>query len=84
MICAIIVPRQEDIVGCRDDYLAACIRESGHRGPHVIMTPEGKYVAWEDDWTCGCCSPEEDDRCYTYWEISEEDFLVLNRPRAET
>jgi hypothetical protein len=76
--CGIIVPRRRDILGeGSDEYLPECIRGRGHRGPHVFLTPEGKYIAWEDDWSCGCCKPEEDDRCYTYGEITEDDFRAL-------
>lgn len=80
MNCGIIVPRKEDIIGYRPDgYLPDCIRKSCHRGPHVFLTPEGKYYSWEDDWKCGCCKPEDDDRCYLYQEITEEDFLKLQQ-----
>ena len=78
MICGIIVPRQEDIIGDRDgSYFAECIRRRCHSGPHVFLTPEGRYFSWEDDWDCDCCTPEEDDRCYVYQEISKDDYLAL-------
>jgi hypothetical protein len=74
MICGIIMPRQTDVVSHRNDgYLAECILESGHLGHHIVKTLEGKFYAWEDDWGCGCCEPDEDDRCYTYWELSEQE-----------
>ena len=70
-ICGIIVPRQRDIVGRRDDgYIAECILERGHNTPHIIQTPEGQKIAWEDDFTCACCAPDEDDRCYTFWKVN--------------
>ncbi len=71
--CRIIAPRQEDIVGFRKDgYSAECILPRCHSCPqHVIKTPEGKYFQWEDDYGCGCCSPDEDDRCYVFSEIME-------------
>jgi hypothetical protein len=83
MSCGIIVPRQEDIIGESADYFAECIRGRGHSGPHVFLTPEGKYFSWEDDWKCGCCKPEEDSRCYVYKEITKEDFLALVSPHAK-
>jgi hypothetical protein len=73
--CGIIATRQEDIIGNRDDgYFAECILERHGWGPHVFRTPEGKIYAWEDDMECGCCEPDEDDRCTIYWEISETDL----------
>ena len=84
MICGIIVPRQQDIIGSREDYTPECIRARCHSGPHVFLTPEGKYFSWEDDWTCDCCTPEEDDRCYVYQEITEDDYLALIRLHAKT
>ncbi|MEI7480122.1 MAG: hypothetical protein WCJ59_00660 [bacterium] len=79
-LCKIILPRQAEIVGDKDGtYFAECIRKRCHSGPHVFISPEGKYISWEDDWNCGCCRPEENDRCYTYVEISETDFLALEK-----
>lgn len=64
------------MIGHREDgYLSVCILEGVHGyGPHVFRTPEGKLYAWEDDMECGCCKPEEDGRCTTYWEITEVDI----------
>ena len=76
--CSIIAPRQWDLVGEREDgYFAACIRKVAHRGPHVVKTPEGKFIAWKDDMECDCCAPDEDDRCTVYWEIQEFDIPNL-------
>jgi hypothetical protein len=75
MKCGIIVPRREEILGSREDgYLPECILNQNHKGPHVFKTPEGKFVAWEDDWDCKCCESHEDSRCYTYFEILEIDI----------
>lgn len=83
--CGIIVPRMKDIIGERsDNYLPECIRKRYHLGPHVFLTPEGKYISWEDDYECGCCEPEDTDRCYVYRDITKEDFLVLERSCANT
>ena len=72
--CGIIAPRQSDIIGYREDkYLAECICPKHHLSPHVIKTPEGRYFDWEDDWECGCCEPDEDEHCYTFGEITEEE-----------
>jgi hypothetical protein len=83
MTCCIIVPRQYHLVGGHDeDYLAECILSRCHLGPHVTKTPEGKFIAWEDDWECGCCEPEAHDRCYNYWEIKETDIPSLGKERT--
>ncbi len=76
--CGIIVPRQEYVIGYREDgYLASCILSGVHGyGPHVFRTPEGLLMAWEDDMECGCCEPEEDARCIVHWEIEESDILL--------
>jgi hypothetical protein len=87
-ICGIIVPRHEEIlygsVGRAASLrgqapeLAECVLPPGHTCDcHVFKTPEGQFIRWEDDWDCGCCEPEEDDRCYTYCEISLEEFKKL-------
>lgn len=81
--CGIIVARREEILGDRHDgYLPECIRRVNHSGPHVFLTPEGKYFSWEADWDCDCCRPEEDDRCYLYQEITQEDFFTLQQQNA--
>lgn len=77
MVCGIIVPRQHEVVWHRDDYLAECILLRGHSGPHVIKTPEGRFIAWEDDYDCECCQLEDSDRCVTYWFIQEKDIPLL-------
>ncbi len=84
-ICGIIAPRQDELVrGEREDgYLAECILPHGHRGPHVVKTPEGKFFAWEDDWDCDCCEPEEADRCYIHWEIEEAEIPKLLKRRTK-
>lgn len=72
-ICGIIAPRWQEIVGYRqDDYLPVCIMPRNHTGPHVVKTPEGVHIAWKEDWTCDCCTPDEEDRCITFWEITEK------------
>lgn len=86
--CAIIATRQDEIIGWRKDgYLAECILEGVHGwGPHVFRTPEGLLYAWEDDNECGCCEPDEDDRCTIYWEIEESElpsFLNGGRDRRK-
>ena len=80
-LCGIIVPRQENIVSNETGYLAECILPKGHFCPHVIKTPGGKYFQWKDDMNCGCCTPEEDDRCYEYWEITEPEVRRLLKGR---
>jgi hypothetical protein len=77
-ICGIIPPRHRQVIGYRrDGYVPECIRPSHQMEPHIFLTPEGKYFAWQDDWDCDCCTPEEEDRCYVVGEISEAEALRL-------
>ena len=81
MACGIIAPRQDEMVGVRTDhYLAECILASRNHDLHVIKTPEGKYFSWEDDLECGCCAPDEDDRCTSFREITEQEAISLGAP----
>lgn len=81
MSCAIWPPRPEDMLGFRPEgYEAECILENGHLGPHVLKTPEGGYIAWEEDTECGCEDCRSDDwgdHCVVYWEIQEADIPNL-------
>jgi hypothetical protein len=73
--CWILPPRPEDMIGPRQDgYMPECLLPKPHYTPHVFKTPEGKYIAWEDDMECGCCEPDEDDRCAVFWQISKQEF----------
>lgn len=88
MKCGHIVPRQTDIVGhlCEGDYIAECILVDGHRGPHLIKTPEGNFFSWEYDKKCTCedCLSNEDpcDRCYIHWTVSAEEAEELLKNRV--
>jgi len=77
-VCGIIATRQRQMVGYRHNhYVASCILTGSHQyGPHVIKTPDNKYIAWEDDMDCGCCEPEESDRCTIFWEIREDELQL--------
>lgn len=81
MTCGKIVPRQSQISGVGErfkGYLAECILPSHHHGCCVFKTPEGRYFAWERD-DCDCCSLEDCDGCYIYWEITLEEFEIASR-----
>ena len=71
--CGIIIPRQREVVGDREDcYLAVCILLEKHSGHHVFETPEGECFGWEYDEDCECCCTEDTgDSCYLYWPISK-------------
>lgn len=59
-------------------YLGACVLPRCHTNfEHVIQVPDGRYFAWKDDYDCGCCEPDEIDRCTIFWEITEEEFFRL-------
>jgi hypothetical protein len=68
--CGIIAPRQEEMCGVdRGDYLAECVLPRSHYGAHEFVTPDGRRYAWEYDYKCGCCPPEEDQRCAVSWKL---------------
>lgn len=51
-----------------------CLKRNGHNDHHVCRTPDGKLIAWEDDYecNCGCWDDYElgDSRvCMLYWEV---------------
>ena len=78
-ICRHIVPRQEKVVGCREDgYLAKCILVWGHPSSHVIKTPEGKYFMWRRKYGCRCCE-DKPVYCFFHKELSEEEVLEILR-----
>jgi len=81
--CGIMPVRHRDIIGDREDnYLPECILPHDRTCPCLIKTPEGRYFQWEDDDDCGCCPPEEDDRCYLYWEVTKEKAEELLQGRG--
>lgn len=83
--CGYIIPRQRESVGPREDYyIAECVLAEGHEGPHLVKTPEGKFIGWEFDEECHCedCLDYSDsnNRCYIYWKVSDENAqALLNR-----
>ena len=77
-VCGIMPPRQNFLIGFLDwpeNYLPECLAKSGHWGPHVFRLPDGRFIAWEDDLLCGCCTPEEEERCFVYREVSGEEKI---------
>jgi hypothetical protein len=57
------------------------MRLGEHFEEHLFQNPYGEYFIWEDDFTCDCCIPEEEGRCFVYGEISEEDAKALTTKR---
>lgn len=78
-ICGIVPPRRHELLRYEDlQCLCECIIPVDVlHSSHVFQKPDGSYMAWADDWECGCCEPEEHDRCYTYWEITEDEVHKL-------
>ena len=71
--CGIIAPRQEEMVGSRDDhYLAECVLPKGHGEIHQFITPEGEVFQWQYDYDCGCCDPETDERCTIFGKVAKK------------
>jgi hypothetical protein len=75
--CDVIIPRLFDVTfksSCDYEpvYLGECILKQYHKGPHEIVTPDGKRFGWKDDFDgCeDCVSEDSMDRCFIYWEIN--------------
>ena len=86
MECGILPPRTRDLLYLhqgrfRDEKVSfSCILPAeACTGRHVFRLPNEELILWEDDYDCGCCEPEDNDRCYTAHTISEDQFrLMLN------
>jgi hypothetical protein len=77
--CGIVVQRRENDMGLKGTG-GECLRPMSHTdGRHLFKNPEGDYYTWEDDYDCGCCAPEEIDRCFVYGRVSEEEAQCLMR-----
>jgi len=76
-LCYANPPRKEDIFQDYGKCDTSCILPTAHWCAHVFKLPDGRYIQWEDDFECDCCEPEEEDRCYTYGPISEEEVAKL-------
>jgi hypothetical protein len=81
-MCHIIAARRDSMPGLRlpEGYLPSCVMPDRHENlgyPHVFKTPDGQYYSWEDDTDCGCCEPDEDSRCFSYEEITEEQYRTM-------
>ncbi len=75
MQCSTIFPRAGDFESQfgSEEHLSGCILSASHAGPHVTKTVDGQFVQWESDYNCGCCGPDEDDRCVIFQKIEEKD-----------
>lgn len=74
--CGICVLRREHsmyIEGVSGD----CLRPYTHVGVHLFLNARGEYIIWEDDNECGCCEPEDHDRCFTYRRATPEEVTTL-------
>lgn len=78
-ICGIMPPRRHEMLSFElKDHPCECILPTCHHPEeHVFMKPNGVYIIWGDDFTCGCCTPEESDRCTFFGEISFEEVQKL-------
>lgn len=43
-----------------------CPLPQGHLGPHHSISSRYGLIEWEDDYECGCCEPEDSDRCFWF------------------
>ena len=77
-ICGFIAPRQEEMVGDREDgYLAECVLPKSHEFErHVVKTPDGEIFSWQHSG-CDCCKPWDPDRCYEFGRMTPEVLETL-------
>lgn len=78
-MCNTIVPRMEnDFYVGEPRSSCECVLPCSHSpAPHVFRLSDGRHIAWQDDYECNCCEPGDPDRCFVYWEISEENVQKL-------
>lgn len=62
----------------RSDFKDAsgCLKPYAHNNAHICQTESGKYVEWEDDYscTCGCWDDDLNNVCKVYHTLSETEF----------
>lgn len=76
--CGIIVPRRNDPAFRLGSENGDCLRYEFHTdGKHLFRNDRGEYILWEDDYSCGCCAPDEADRCTVFGFITEEEAREL-------
>lgn len=80
-LCEICVPRREPHMRLGTTH-GECLRPRSHGGVHLFQNPEGTYFTWEDDDDCGCCEPEDTDRCFVFKAISSKDAEELGTKRV--
>jgi len=70
--CGILPPGhalQGDLKGC-----TGCTLPHGHTGrSHQDKSDRHGWVLWEDDYECGCCAPDEHDRCISFLHSKPKD-----------
>lgn len=77
IICRINVVRRESNMRLGTTYGDCLLPHGHHNKEHLFMNPDGEYFIWADDFQCGCCDPETEDRCFYYEKISTEDAQAL-------
>lgn len=66
--CDLLPPR---LTSFEFEGATGCTLERGHTGPHHDRTLRAGLIAWEDDFACRCCTPEEIDRCAVWWSLGK-------------
>ncbi|HEY0010328.1 MAG TPA: hypothetical protein VGB97_00240 [Candidatus Paceibacterota bacterium] len=80
--CSILPPRPQQVrsgYNLPNSFDLGCILPLGNCYAHVFRLPNGQHVAWEDDFKCGCCEPDDEQRCIMFREISQEEVEELMR-----
>lgn len=74
--CSCIYPRDEfkDTTGC--------LKETCHNDEHLCLSDEGKYMGWQDDYSCNCGCWDEYEKsgetpCLVYREIGKAEAEPL-------
>lgn len=70
--CYTLFVRHRHEPGIHDED--GCLKQHGHLDAHVFKNKDGKLIAWDYDWDCGCddCKSESlDDMCAIYKEVKD-------------
>jgi hypothetical protein len=69
VLCGVLfhIDRKRDF-----EDVSGCLKPQGHNDAHICQTSSGKFMEWEDDYSCECGCWDDDDGkpCATYREVS--------------
>jgi len=80
--CRILVPFEDGLWTTRD--VNGCIKPEGHNSAHISLLEDGRYIQWEDDYSCNCGCWDEgdfDNVCRVARFLTEEEVNeILTNP----